>query len=250
MAGHSHWAGIKHKKAAVDKKRGKLFSKLAKLIIIAAKEGGGDPEANPKLKNAIEHAKAANMPKENIERAIKRGTGEISGANFEELTYEGYGPQGVAIIIQILTDNRNRTAPEIRKIMEKYGGNLSGSVAWNFEKKGVLVFSLKESGQTEDYLTNLAIEAGAEDIDTSGDILEVITTPEEFQNVRQTFSSIPTLSAEITLRPKTTVKIEDENTAKKILKLLEELEDHDDVQQVYSNYDIPDTLLAQLSQNA
>lgn len=252
MAGHSHWAGIRYKKAVVDARRGKLFSKLARQIMIAARDGGGDPETNIKLKYAIEKAKAANMPKENIERAIKRGTGELAGAQqFEEVMYEGYASGGVAVLVLALTDNRNRTAGELRHIFSKKGGSLSekGSVAWMFDLKGMI---LVEKGQIdEDAILELALEAGAEDVKSEGDFWTVYTQIQDFEEVKRTFRKhgIKWKVAEISRIPKTTVKL-DAETGRKVLQLLNALEDHDDVQQVWANFDIPEDVMEQVAKEA
>lgn len=249
MSGHSKWANIKHRKAAADAKKGKLFSALSKEIIIAAKQGGGNPETNPRLRAAIERAREANMPKENIERAIKRGTGEIPGVSYEEVTYEGYGPGGVAIMVEVVTDNKNRTASEIRRIFTKHGGSLgeAGCVAWIFEEKGS-IFIEKESVKDEDQLISDALEAGAEDVQISSDSVEVITDPQNFSEVKSKLQEkgYKINQAEVTKVPKNVVPI-DGPDAEKLLKLMEELEDHDDVQKTYANFDIPDEILQALS---
>jgi len=251
MAGHSKWANIKHRKARMDEKKGKLFTKLAREISVAAKEGGGDPALNPRLNAAIQKAKAANMPNENIERAIKKGTGELGGVNYENVFYEGYGPGGTAILCSALTDNRNRTAGEIRHIFSRCGGNLgeSGCVSWMFEKRGIIIIDLKETAQDEEEVFLAAVESGAEDVKTGGSVVEIYTTPEIFRDVKNTLkeNGIKISAAEITMIPQNTVTIEDMDTAKKMMALIEELEDHDDVQEVYSNYDIPEEVLNRLS---
>lgn len=249
MAGHSHWAGIKHKKALVDAKRGKLWSKLAKAIIVAAKIGGGDPDANIRLRTAIEEAKAVSLPKENIVRAIKRGTGELDSAQLDEVVYEGYGPNGVAVMCEGLTDNRNRTAPEIRKIFEVCGGKMgaTGCVAWNFDKRGF--FLIPQGAITEDALMELALEVGADDVQTSeGGHLEIACQPEVYDILSKTLSDagIPVEASELSRIPKETVDITDIETAGKILKLIELLDDHDDVQTVSANHHIPEEILEQL----
>ena len=245
MSGHSKWAQIKRKKAATDVKRGKIFTKLIKEIITAARLGGGDPNSNARLRAAIEAAKAENMPKQNIERAIKKGTGELEGSYYEEVSYEGYGTGGIAILISALTDNRNRTVSELRYLFSKYGGNLgeTGCVSWMFEKKGVISFAKNEID--EEGLMELAVEAGAEDIKIEEDEFEVITTPEEFDRIKQFFdkAGLKYERAEITMICQNVVKITDKNQAERILKLMEALEDHDDVQKVYANFDIPDEIL-------
>jgi YebC/PmpR family DNA-binding regulatory protein len=249
MSGHSKWANIKHRKAAADAKKGKLFSNLSKEIIIAAKQGGGNPETNPRLRAAIERAREANMPKENIERAIKRGTGEIPGITYEEVVYEGYGPGGVAIMIEVVTDNKNRTASEIRRIFTKHGGNLgeAGCVSWIFEEKGS-IFIDKKSIKDEEQLLNDALDAGAEDVRIDPDSVEIVTSPQDFSHVKNTLleKGYEIINAEITKIPKNVVPIQGED-AEKLLKLMEELEDHDDVQKTYANFDIPDEILQALS---
>ena len=245
MSGHSKWAQIKRKKAATDVKRGKIFTKLIREIITAARLGGGDPDSNARLRAAIEAAKAENMPKENIERAIKKGTGELEGSYYEEVSYEGYGAGGIAILISALTDNRNRTVSEIRYLFNKYGGNLgeTGCVSWMFEKKGVIAFA--KDGIEEERLMEVAVEAGAEDIKIEEDEYEVITAPEEFEHIKQFFdkAGLKYERAEITMICQNVVKITDKNQAERILKLMDALEDHDDVQKVYANFDIPDEIL-------
>jgi DNA-binding regulatory protein, YebC/PmpR family len=248
MAGHSHWAGIKHKKALVDAKRGKLWSKLAKAIIIAAK-GGGDPDANFRLRTAIDEAKAVSLPKENIQRAIKTGTGELKGNDFEELAYEGYGADGVAVLCVCLTDNRNRTAPEIRKIFEVCGGKLgaTGCVAWNFDHKGMFVVPIE--GTNEEKLMEIVLEAGGDDIEKSDDGYEITCDPDNYQAVSDalTAAGIEPEASQLGLVPKDQVEITDPDTAAKVLKLMDMLDDHDDVQRVSSNYNIPDEVMAQLN---
>jgi len=244
MAGHSKWANIRHRKAAQDAKRGKIFTKLAREITVAAREGGGDPEKNPRLRAAIEKARKFNMPKENIERAIKRGTGELAGESYEEVTYEGYGPGGVAIIVKCLTDNRNRTAAEVRHAFSKHGGNLgtSGCVSWMFERKGVI--TVPAENYDEETVMMAAIEAGAEDVVREDDKYLVYTAPSELEDVREGIlkSGIEVEEAKLDLIPTTTTRIEGE-TALKVLKLLEALEDLDDVQEVYSNFDMPEEVM-------
>jgi len=247
MAGHSHWAGIKHKKAIIDAKRGKLWSKLAKAIIIAAKMGGGDPDSNLRLRYAIDDAKAVSMPKENIIRAIKRGLGEVEGGVPEEVVYEGYGPGGVAVLCEVLTDNRNRTAAEVRKIFEMSDGKLgsAGCVAWMFESKGF--FLLPAESAEEEKLLELALEAGADDVRRSGDKFEITCDPAVFREVKAALEAagLTPDAAQITRLPKTTVDL-DADTAVKVLKLMERLDDHDDVQNVSSNYNIPDDVMKQI----
>jgi YebC/PmpR family DNA-binding regulatory protein len=246
MAGHSPWANIKHRKAAVDAKRGKLWTKLSKAIIVAAKMGGGDPDSNLRLRYAINDAKAVSMPKDNIERAIKRGTGEIAGGEVEEVLYEGYGPGGAAILCEIMTDNRNRTAPEIRKIFDSHGGKLGGTncVAWMFERKGL--FLVTTSKVDEDKLMEVVLEAGADDLKREGDAFQVTCPPEAFNAVSDalTRSGIEPDSKQLTRVPSNTVDIRDVETAKSVLALMDALDDHDDVQSVASNFTIPDEAMA------
>ena len=241
MSGHSKWATIRHKKGAVDAKRGKLFSKLIKEITIAARIGGGDADANPRLRTAVLKAKAANMPKDNVDRAVKKGTGELGGEDYSELVYEGYGPGGVAILVEALTDNKNRTAADVRSIFGKHGGNLgeSGSVAYMFNRKGVIGYSAES--YTEDDLLEPALEAGAEDVTTAGDTIEVLTDPEEFETVLDALSGagLTHSMAEVSLVPDATIALDADGT-RKALKLVELLDDHDDVQSVATNLDIPD----------
>lgn len=248
MSGHSKWAGIKHKKAAVDAKRGKEFAKLSRLITVAAKEGGGDPEHNAALAEAIQKAKDANMPKENIERAIKRGIGVGNEAeNYYHVTYEGYGPAGVAIYVTVLTDNKNRSAADVRHIFDKAGGKLGtdGSVSWIFERKGVIF--VDASRYSEDEVMMAAIEAGAEDVIAEGNTYEIRTDPTQFMAVRRGLeeAGIEYTSAQLTMIPKTTVALNEEE-ARKTLRLLDALEDHDDVQEVFANFDIPDHIMEAL----
>ncbi len=249
MSGHSKWHSIRHKKAAKDAKRGKLFTKLIKDITVAARDGGGDPELNPRLRRAIEKAKAANMPADNIERAIKKGTGELPGVTYESVVYEGYGPGGVAILIHAYTDNKNRTVAEIRHIFSKRGGNMAGagSVAWQFSKKGIIV--VDKDKVDEDRLLEVVLEAGAEDVKTEGSTYEVYCEPSQLETVRQALedAGIEYQSADITMLPSTTVRIEDENVARQILNLMEALEEHDDIENVYSNFDIPEEILDKIS---
>lgn len=248
MAGHSHWAGIKHKKALVDSKRGKLWSRLSKAIIVAAKMGGGDVDANARLRLAIADAKAANMPNDTISRAVKKGTGELDGGNVEEILYEGYGPGGVAIMCDILTDNRNRTAPEIRKLFEIHGGKLGGSncVAYLFERKGM--FILSADATNEEQLMEIGLEAGAEDVRQNGDKFEVWCDPDSYTQVSDAFDAtdLQPETKEITRVPTNTVDL-DVDTARRVLKLLEALDDHDDIQSVSANFNIPDEALAELT---
>ncbi len=250
MAGHSHWAGIKHKKALIDAKRGKHWSRLSKAIIVAAKIGGGDPDMNPRLRVAIDAAKAVSMPKDNIQRAVKRGTGEIAGGSLEEILYEGYGPGGVAVLCEVLTDNRNRTAPEIRKLFEVSDGKLgaAGCVAWMFEKKGM--FLVPAAQADGDKLMEIALEAGADDVRPSGDKFEIVCSPEVYEAVSKALAQAgiePDVS-EVSRLPKTTVDVSDPDTARKVLKLMNRLDDHDDVQNVSSNFNIPDAIMAQVGE--
>jgi len=243
MSGHSKWATIKHKKAATDAKRGSLFTKLIKEITVAAR-GGGKPETNPRLRVAIERAKEASMPSDNIERAIKKGTGELEGVSYEDIVLEGYGPGGVAIYVEGVSDNRNRTTSEVRTIFTKKGGNMAGagSVAWMFEKKGYIVVSKKAID--EDKLMTIALDAGAEDMVAEDENYAITTSPIDFPKVKKAIddNKIPTEDSEITFLPKNTVKLAGDD-AKKVLDLVEGLEEHEDVQHVYANFDIPDELL-------
>jgi YebC/PmpR family DNA-binding regulatory protein len=246
VSGHSKWSSIKHKKGAADAKRGKLFSKLSRAIIVAAKEGGADPAANLALQNAIEKARSYSMPKDNIERAIARGSGAESDAQaFETVIYEGYGPSGVAVIVEALTDNRNRTASDVRHAFDKNDGNLgtSGAVAWLFERRGVVLVSA--DGVDEDELTLAAADGGADDVSLDGSTFEVLTAPEALSGVREALESagFTVESSELTLLPKTTVEVADESAAKKVLRLIDQLEENDDVQDVYANFDIPERVL-------
>src|SRR5579884_2885917 len=245
MSGHSHWATIKHKKGAIDAKRGKLFSKLSRAIIIAARHGGGDPEMNLKLRYAIDKARSVSMPKDNIERAIKRGTGDMEGAVFEEITYEGYGPGGVAILVDVLTDNRNRTAGEIRKIFERGGGKMgsAGAVGYLFERKGFL--SIPASATDEDTLMGIALDAGADDLKRAGDTYDITCDPSAFPQVQDALkkNNLTPTSAEVTQLPKAPVDVDPE-TGKKVMRLMEALDDHDDTQNVYSNLNITEELVA------
>lgn len=239
MAGHSKWANIKHRKAAQDAKKGKIFTKVAKEITVAAKLGGGDPEMNPRLRLALDKAKSVNLPKDNVERAIKKGTGEGNEANFEDVTYEGYGPGGVAILVQALTDNKNRTVSEVRSTMSKKDGSMgeAGCVSWIFDKKGVITIPL--NNVDEETIMSLAIDAGAEDVEIGEEYYEIICNPSEYEDVKESIekSEIEYEYAEITMRPKNTVEVEDD-VAKKVINLLEALEDLDDIQEVYSNVDM------------
>ncbi|MDZ4819420.1 MAG: YebC/PmpR family DNA-binding transcriptional regulator [Planctomycetota bacterium] len=250
MAGHSHWSNIARKKAVLDNKRGKVWSRLSKFIITAAKAGGGDPAANLRLRYAIDDAKAVSMPKENILRAIRVGTGELEGGNLEEILYEGYGAGGVAVLCEILTDNRNRTAPEIRKIFELNDGKLgsTGCVAYLFDRMGVFVVDASKT--TEERLMELALEAGADDVKHDGDKFEVHVAPDAFGQVGEALKAadIELESSQIQRLPTNTVDVEDPNVARKVLKLMEALDNHDDVQNVSANFNIPDEALAQIAE--
>ncbi len=247
MSGHSHWSKIKRAKASTDAKRGAVWSKLAKRIIVTAKEGGGKPDDNLQLRYAIDDAKSANMPNDTINKAIKKGTGELGSQNYEQIVYEGYGPGGVAFLVDCLTDNRNRTAPEMRKLFEKGGGQLgsTGCVAWMFENKGTFVISTDATD--EETLMEVALEAGADDITTEGEFFEVICEVPAFSSVRQALAdkSIETISGTLAMIPKNSISV-DADKAKQILKLMENLEDHEDVQNAYANFDIPDEVIAEL----
>jgi YebC/PmpR family DNA-binding regulatory protein len=245
VSGHSKWSSIKHKKGAADAKRGKLFSKLSRAIIVAAREGGPDPAGNLALQNAIEKARSYSMPKDNIERAIARGSGQDSDEGaFETILYEGYAPGGVALLVEALTDNRNRTASEVRHLFSKHDGNLgeSGSVAWLFERRGIV---LVDGSADEDELTLAAAEGGAEDVEREGSSWQVTTAPEQLAAVREAVEAagFAVENAELTMIPKTTIEVEDEAQAKKILRLIDALEENDDVQEVYANFDIPERVL-------
>lgn len=248
MSGHSHWAGIKHKKAANDAKRGRVWSKIARIIIVAAKSGGGDPGQNLTLRYAIDKGKAANMPKDTIEKAIKKGTGELGAISYDDVLYEGYGQNGVAIMVDGLTDNRNRTAPEIKKIFEKRGGSLgaSGCVNWMFHKKGLI--TVATSAIDENELMEIALSEGADDMQTTGDVYELTCEPGAYEQLKNALQEkeIPTEIAEISMVPQSTITIDNVDTAKKILRLMDELEDHDDIQNVYANFDIPDEIVSQI----
>ncbi len=247
MSGHSKWASIKHKKALVDAKRGKAFTKLIREITVAAKAGGGDPNSNPRLRTAISSAKSANMPVDNIERAVKKGTGALEGVNYEDVFYEGYGPEGVAIYVQCLTDNKNRTASEIRNIFSKKAGHMAGagSVGWLFEKKGLIV--VHQSKATEDQLMEIVLNAGAEDLSKADDKFEVLTNPHEFEIVKKALddAKIAYESADIQLIPKNLVPVNADH-ARQVLALIEAFEEHDDVQNVYANCDIPDEVMKEV----
>lgn len=239
MAGHSKWSNIKHKKAKMDAQKGKIYSRFSKLIIIAVREGGPDPNANSRLKDIIEKAKQANMPNDNITRAIKRGSGELGGGDIEEIMYEGYGPGGVAILVDATTDNRNRTAGEMRHLFDKYGGNLgeSGCVAWMFERKGLILIE-KKDGIDVDEIMMLAIDSGAEDVEETEDSIVITTAVDSFEMVKNTLteSNIEFFSADLSFIPNSTISVSEEDN-ERLEKLLESLEDHDDVQNVYTNYE-------------
>jgi YebC/PmpR family DNA-binding regulatory protein len=248
MSGHSHWAGIKHKKAANDAKRGKIWSKVARMIIVAAKAGGGDPGQNLTLRYAIDKAKGANMPKDTIEKAIKKGTGDLEGVEYVDVLYEGYAPGGIAIMIDGLTDNRNRTAPEIKKMFEKRGGSLgaSGCVNWMFDKKGV--FIIKADAFGEDELMDIVLEAGADDLENHGEVYEVTCQSAAFESIKGALQEkeIATESAEVSMVPQNSIVVDNPDTARKVLNLIEDFEDHDDVQNVYANFDISDEIMQQM----
>jgi len=249
VSGHSKWSTIKRKKGANDAKRGKIFTKLIKEITVAARMGGGDPEGNPRLRSAITAAKSENMPKDNIERAIKKGTGDLEGVNYEEITYEGYGPGGVAVLVECLTDNKNRTVADVRHFFAKSGGNLgeSGCVSWMFDKKGVI--QVDKGVVSEDELMDLAIEAGAEDVVEEESEFQIVAAPEDFNDVVAALEEreVSYLEASIVMLPKNTVSVDSEKTAKSLLKLLENLEDNDDVQKVHANFDIADEVMEEVA---
>jgi YebC/PmpR family DNA-binding regulatory protein len=245
MSGHSKWSTIKHKKGAADAKRGKVFTRIIKEMTVAARMGGGDIDGNPRLRAAVAEAKASNMPKDNIDRAIKRGTGELEGVNYEELVYEGYGPGGVAIMVETMTDNTNRTTPEIRHAFEKWGGNMGtpGSVRFQFEKKGY--FAVEKSAASEDKLMEVVLEAGGDDLQSDdAEVFEIYTSPETFEQVREALekNKIATVEAKLGQIPSNYVKL-DEGKSKSMMRLLEVLDDHDDVQNVWSNFDVPEDML-------
>ena len=250
MGGHSHWAGIKHKKALVDAKKGKVFTKLIREITIAAKIGGADLGSNARLRKAVDDAKAANMPAENVKRAIMKGTGQLPGTVYEEITYEGYGPNSVAVIVECTTDNKNRTFAEIRKIFQNHGGAIgtSGCVSYMFSKKGVILVSKEDA--SEETLMDVALEAGAEDIKTSSEGFEVVTAPDTFEAVKTALEgkNIKLASAEITMVPSNEVEISDAEAASKIVRLIETLDEHDDTKEVYSNDKISDEVLAKIEE--
>ena len=247
MAGHSKWANIKHRKEAQDNKKGKIFTKIARELTVAAKIGGGDPASNSRLRLALDKARASNMPKDNVERAVKKGTGEGNDQIFEDITYEGYAPGGVGILVKTLTDNRNRTIMEVRTVIKKRGGSMAeaGSVAWQFENKGII--EVPVTACSEDDIMNYVLEAGAEDVVTDGDIYSITTEPAEFENVKKHLeeNNIQIDFAELSMKPKTTIDVEGE-AAKKLIALVEALEDLDDVQEVYGNYKIDDSVFDEL----
>lgn len=247
MSGHSKWATTKRKKAAIDSKRGKIFTKITKEITVAAKIGGSDPDGNARLRTAILKAKEANMPADNIKKAVMKGTGELPGVTYEETTYEGYGPNGVAVFIEIMTDNKNRTVAEIRKTFTRHGGNMgeAGCVSWMFHKKGYIV--VERSKADEDRLMSLVLDAGAEDMKSDNNNFEITTAPKDFEKIKEVLkqNNIEMTVSEITMVPQSYIKL-DGKEAEQMLKLMEELEDHDDVQNVYANFDIPEEIMAKV----
>jgi YebC/PmpR family DNA-binding regulatory protein len=247
MSGHSKWSSIKHKKAAADAKRGKLFTKLIKEISVAARLGGGDLATNPRLRTAVQNAKGANMPQDNIQRAIQKGTGELPGVSYEEARFEGYGPGGVAILVDILTDNKNRSVADIRHIFSRNGGNLGepGCVAWMFDKKGLIV--IEGRGADEEAVMEAAIEAGADDMKKEDDTFEITSDPEDFETVKTALEQVgfPLSVAEVSMVPQSTVRLEGK-AAQQVIRLMDALEDHEDVQNVYANFDIPDEILQEV----
>jgi YebC/PmpR family DNA-binding regulatory protein len=249
MSGHSKWSTIKRKKGAIDAKRGKIFTRLIKEITVAARTGGGDPDGNPRLRSAIATAKTENMPKDNIARAIKKGTGEIAGEIYEEILYEGYGPGGVAVLVECMTDNRNRTVADIRHFFSKSSGNLgeSGCVAWMFEKKGLI--QVEKEKYSEEEIMDLALEAGADDVVEEDNVYQILTEPEEFNDICSALEEegVEFIEAELSMIPKNTIEVVEEGPARALLKLLENLEDHDDVQKVHANFDIDESLMEQIS---
>lgn len=251
MSGHSKWAGIKHKKAANDAKRGKIFTKLIKEITVAAREGGGNPDSNPRLRTAISNAKSQNMPMDKIETAIQRGTGQLPGTHYEEFSYEGYGPNGVAIIVEVVTDNKNRSTSDMRYIFSKNGGNLGerGCVSWMFNKRGLI--TVDKNKANEDDLIAIALDAGAEDIKSDDQSFEIITAPEDFETVKNAIqeAGIEIGYSEVSMIPQTTVRLEGKE-AIQTLKLIETLEEYDDTQNVYSNFDIPDDIIEKAAEQA
>lgn len=248
MAGHSKWANIKHRKGAVDAKRGKIFTRLIKEITVAARMGGGDPDGNPRLRSAIATARSENMPKDNITRAIKKGTGELEGEVYDEILYEGYGPGGIAVLVECMTDNRNRTVAEVRHAFSKSNGNLgeSGCVAYMFDKKGMIC--VDQSTTSEEELMDMAIEAGADDVEEDGDQFQIVTAPEDFDDVRENLekAGVEIAEASLTMIPSNTVDVTEEKQAKALIKLLQTLEENEDVQNVHANCDISDDLMEEL----
>ena len=251
MSGHSKWSTIKHKKGATDAKRGKIFTKVIKEITVAARIGGGDVDGNPRLRLAVQKAKEVNMPQENLIRAIKKGTGELEGVQYQEISYEGYGPGGVAIFMEVMTDNKNRTIGELRAILDKNGGNMgeNGCVAWIFEKKGIITIMISEKDEEE--LLELVMDAGGDDLQTVDDYYEITTSVESFESVRKAIenSGLKVQSAQLTRIPQNTVNVEEKN-CKSLLRLMDMLEDHDDIQKVYSNFDITDELMSIMEKNS
>ncbi|HFQ81665.1 MAG TPA: YebC/PmpR family DNA-binding transcriptional regulator [Desulfobacterales bacterium] len=249
MSGHSKWSTIKRKKGAADAKRGKIFTRLIKEITVAARMGGGDPDGNPRLRSAIAAAKSENMPKDNIERGIKKGTGDLEGAMYEEIIYEGYAPGGVAVLVECLTDNKNRTVADVRYCFSKNGGNMaeSGCVSFLFDQKGMI--QVESSSTTEDELMDLALEAGADDVVEDGEVFQVLTEPGDFNDVREALekSGVKIVEASITMLPQTSVDITEEKVAARIIRLMDALEDNEDVQNVYANFDIDDAIMESLS---
>ena len=249
MSGHSKWAGIKHKKAIVDAKRGQIFSKIIREIAVAARQGGGDPAGNPRLRVAVDKARAVNMPRDNIKKAIQRGTGELPGVNYEELVYEGYGPGGIAVLVEVTTDNKNRVTAEVRKAFSRHGGNLgdAGCVGWMFNKKGYI--SIDKSNIEEEEIIEIALESGAEDVKSDDeDLFEIITQPQDFEKVKTSLGgkNIEINSAEITMLPQTYIKLEG-SKAEQMLRLMDELDNNDDVQNVYANFDIPKAIMEKVT---
>ena len=251
MSGHSKWSTIKHKKGATDAKRGKIFTKVIKEITVAARIGGGDVDGNPRLRLAVQKAKEVNMPQENVTRAIKKGTGELEGVQYQEISYEGYGPGGVAIFMEVMTDNKNRTISELRAVLDKNGGNMgeNGCVAWIFEKKGIITIMISEKDEEE--LLELVMDAGGDDLQTVDDYYEITTSVESFESVRKSIenSGLKVQSAQLTRIPQNTVNVEEKN-CKSLLRLMDMLEDHDDIQKVYSNFDITDELMSIVEKNS
>ncbi len=251
MSGHSKWSTIKHKKGAADAKRGKIFTKVIKEITVAARIGGGDVDGNPRLRLAVQKAKEVNMPQENLIRAIKKGTGELEGVQYQEISYEGYGPGGVAIFMEVMTDNKNRTIGELRAVLDKNGGNMgeNGCVAWIFEKKGIITIMISEKDEEE--LLELVMDAGGDDLPTVDDYYEITTSVESFEPVRKAIenSGLKVQSAQLTRIPQNTVNVEEKN-CKSLLRLMDMLEDHDDIQKVYSNFDITDELMSIMEKNS